>query len=256
MRTTLYRGFARRYGADLSEAERPLDEYQSFDAFFTRRLRSGVRAIDLDPRVAVSPVDGTLVEAGLSSGGRLIQAKGIDYTLRGLLIDEEEASRFSGGAYATLYLAPRDYHRIHTPVDARILGYRHVPGACFPVNGPAVRHISGLFARNERLITYLDSELGRVAVVKVAATGVSDITAAYDATLSTRTQRRPCRIDYDPPRHVRKGEELGVFHLGSTVIVLFEPGQVELERIEPGQRVRLGEALARRAASSAGDAAA
>ena len=258
LRTRLYSRFARRAGIDLSEVERPLDEYSTFDAFFTRRLRSGARPVDPSPAVAISPVDGTVVESGIAAGGRLIQAKGIDYTLRGLLIDSDEAQRFTGGAYLTIYLAPRDYHRIHSPAAGEVLGWRHVPGAVFPVNPPSVRHVAGLFARNERLVTYLQTPFGRIAVVKVAATGVSDITCSYDANVRTRRTRRTRRVDYETTRPVGKGDELGAFHLGSTVIVLFEQGRVVLEPLAAGQRLLMGQAIARKAASTAGadDAAA
>jgi len=258
LRARLYSRFARRFGIELAEVERPLDEYPSFDAFFTRRLRSGARPIDPADDVAISPVDGTVVESGIAVGGRLIQAKGIDYTLRGLLIDPDEAQRFTGGAYVTLYLAPRDYHRIHSPAGGDVIAWRHVPGAVFPVNPPSVRHVPGLFARNERLITYLQTSFGRMAVVKVAATGVSDITCAYDPSVRTRQTRRTRRVDYETARPVGKGDELGAFHLGSTVIVLFEHGRVVLEPLAAGQRVLMGQAIARKAATAAGadDAAA
>jgi phosphatidylserine decarboxylase len=166
------------------------------------------------------------------------------------------ARKYSGGAYVTLYLAPTDYHRIHAPVAGTIRSWRHVPGAVFPVNPRSVRHVAGLFARNERLITYLDTPLGKIAVVKVAATGVSDITAAYDPRLRTRKTRRTRCATLQPARPVQKGEELGTFHLGSTVIVLFEKRRVALEALVKDQRVRLGEAIARRAAKAAGDQAA
>src|SRR5262245_11105105 len=138
LRARLYRAFAARYGINLDEVERPLEEYPSFDAFFTRHLRSGARRIDPDPDVVVSPVDGVVVEAGTVIGGRMIQAKGIDYTLRGLLVDEDMAARFGGGTYVTIYLAPHDYHRIHAPADGVVASYRHIPGAFFPVNPPSV----------------------------------------------------------------------------------------------------------------------
>jgi phosphatidylserine decarboxylase len=256
LRTQLYTRMARAYGIELDEVERPLEDYCSINAFFTRRLRADARRIDPDPDVAVSPVDGAVVEAGLVTGGRMIQAKGIDYTLRSLLIDQDVTQIFSGGAYVTLYLSPRDYHRIHAPQDGVVLGYRHIPGAFFPVNPPSVRHVSGLFARNERLVTYLDTSLGRMAVVKVAATGVGDISVSYDLSARTRMSRQTRRVDYPTPLPIRKGAELGTFHLGSTVILLFEHGRVELEPLAPGTRVLLGQAVARKALFTAGDAAA
>ena len=256
LRVKMYRAFAARYGINLDEVERPLEEYPNFDAFFTRHLRSGARTVDPDPDVAVSPVDGAVVEAGAVASGRLIQAKGIDYTLRGLLVDEDMTARFGGGSYVTIYLAPRDYHRIHAPADGAVVGYRHIPGAFFPVNPPSVQHVAGLFARNERLVTYLRTRFGCIAVVKVAATGVGHVTVTYDAQAQTRRSRRTRRVDYPKPVPVSKGEELATFHLGSTVIVLFEHGRVALAPLERGQRLLLGQPLGRRSAANAGDAAA
>src|SRR5262249_26309237 len=137
LREHLYTGFARRVGADPTApdlAEHPLSSYERFDDFFTRRLPLGARPVAAGDDVAVCPCDGVLSEAGIAEGGRMIQCKGRDYTIRGLLADEAEARAFEGGAYATLYLAPRNYHRVHAPTGDRVTGYRHIPGAFFPVN--------------------------------------------------------------------------------------------------------------------------
>jgi phosphatidylserine decarboxylase len=251
-----YTRFAHRFGIDLSEPEKPLEEYCSLEEFFTRRLRPAARAVAPGAKTAISPVDGVVVQHGVATAGRLLQAKGIDYTLRSLLFDQDRADRFTGGAYATLYLAPRDYHRIHAPLGGAVVGYRHIPGAFFPVNQAAVRRVAGLFARNERLVSYLDTTLGLVAVVKVAATGVGDISVTYDANARTRASRRSCRVDYPEGRLIAKGDELGTFHLGSTVIVLFEPGRAALLPLEIGQRLRMGEPLAERVQTGSDHAAA
>jgi phosphatidylserine decarboxylase len=256
LRTRLYTQFARRYGVDLSEVERPLGDYTSFDDFFTRRLRPGLRPVDPDPGIAISPVDGAVVASGIAWGGRLVQAKGLDYQLAELLVDPELARRFDGGAYATLYLAPRDYHRIHSPYQGVVTGYRHIAGTLFPVNAPSVESTPRLFARNERLVTLLETSLGPVAVVKVAATGVSDITVSYDPDVRPRARGCPRHADYPAPRRIGKGDELGIFHLGSTVIVLFARGRVEILPFQPGERVLLGQPLARAIAGTAGDRAA
>jgi phosphatidylserine decarboxylase len=253
LRSALYGGFARYAGADLTALDRPLDAFERFDDFFTRPLAAGLRPIAEGDGVVVSPVDGRISEIGVAESGRLIQAKGLDYTVRGLLADPVEARAFEGGAYATLYLAPRDYHRIHSPVAGRVIGYRHIPGAFFPVNPLSVRNVAGLFSINERLVTYLDSELGRVAVVKVAATGVGHITVAYDRDVATHRRgaagRHGWQQRYASPRPVARGGELGMFHLGSTVIVLFEPGRVRLDG-ERGQTLRVGERLGARVAGA------
>lgn len=270
LRERLYRGFAEQVGADLGELDRPLSEFASFDEFFTRPLPAGARTIEGGDDVAVSPCDGVLSEIGIAEGGRMIQAKGRDYTVRALLADENEARSFVGGPYATIYLAPRNYHRVHATTAGRVTGYRHVPGAMFPVNPPSVAQVSGLFSINERLITYLDGPLGRVAVVMVAALGVGHITAAYDA-VATRARRGGAAAasgpagpagtaasvrSYVDPRPVAKGDELGTFHLGSTVVLLFQPGRVTLSGSQRGRAVRLGEPLGGRVSGRSGEVAA
>ena len=245
-RAAVYRAWARRFGIDLAEAELPLEEYPTLDDFFTRRLREGARPVDSDPEVAVSPVDAEVLEVGELEGGRLLQAKGCEFTVGALLADTARAERYLGGDYVTLYLSPRDYHRIHAPVAGRIVACSHVPGELFPVNARAVRDVEGLYCCNERLVTFLEGGFGEVAVVKVAACGVGCVTATYDPGVRTHTPRCAGRRDYDPPPEVRKGDEIGVFHLGSTVIVLFQPGRVALEPLTRGQRLQCGRPLARR----------
>jgi phosphatidylserine decarboxylase len=245
-RASVYGAYARRFGIDLGEVELPLEDYATLDAFFTRRLRDGARPVDPDPEVAVSPVDGEVLELGELEGGRLLQAKGCEFTVGALLADPARAERYLGGAYVTLYLSPRDYHRIHAPVDGKVVACRHVPGELFPVNARAVRDVEGLYACNERLVTFLDGGFGEVAVVKVAACGVGCVTATYDPGARTHTPRSTGCRDYEPPPAVRKGEEIGVFHLGSTVIVLFQPGRVVLEPLARGERLQCGRPLARR----------
>ena len=258
LRKPLYAGFARYAGADLSLLDRPLDAFERFDDFFTRPLAPGARPVAEGDDVVVSPVDGLISQVGISDGGRLIQCKGLDYTVRGLLADPVEARAFEGGAYATIYLAPRDYHRIHSPVAGQIAGYRHIPGAFFPVNPLSVRNVAGLFSINERLVTYLDGEFGRVAVVKVAATGVGHITLSYDRTVHSHRRgaagRHGWAQKYVTPRPVAPAEELAMFHLGSTVILLFEPGRVVLEGKE-GDVVRVGGRIGRRGARARESAA-
>jgi phosphatidylserine decarboxylase len=255
LRTPLYRAFAERVGADLAEVHQPLDSFTRFDDFFTRALPSGSRPIAPGDEIAVSPCDGVLSETGIADGGRLLQCKGRDYTVRGLLADEAESRRFMGGAYATIYLAPRHYHRVHSPTGGRITGYSHIPGALFPVNPASVRQVAGLFSINERLVTYLDGPLGRIAMVMVAAIGVGHITVSYDDVETRRSSVRSART-YVDPRPIDKGAELGTFHLGSTVILLFQAGRVTLAGLERGRAVRVGEPLGRSAAGRSGEVAA
>jgi phosphatidylserine decarboxylase len=192
-------------------------------------------------------VDGVVSERGLAESARLIQAKGIDYGMAALLADEPLAQRFTGGAWATIYLSPRDYHRIHFPLGGSVTGWRYVPGVLWPVNPAAVRGVPGLFAANERLVTVLDTPLGACAVVAVGATIVGRVRAYYDPAvpLTNRPRGQPSRRDYEAPLPVEKGGQLGAFEMGSTVIVLFEPGRATLlPAVAPGVRLRVGEPIA------------
>jgi len=244
------RAFATRYGIDLSECP-PLAHYRTFGEFFARPLLPGRRAIAPGEEVVVSPVDAVVSECGLSSGGRLIQAKGIDYSAEALLADADLARKLSGGAWATLYLSPRDYHRIHFPLGGRVTGWRYAPGTLWPVNQASVENVPGLFSGNERLVTVLETPLGTCAVVAVGATIVGRVRAFYDPAVpvTNLSGARLQRHDYPAPLPVEKGAELGAFEMGSTVILLFEPGRVALaSRLVPGERVRVGEPIGSRAA--------
>jgi phosphatidylserine decarboxylase len=245
VRVAAMRAFAARYGIDLSECG-DLELFQTFGEFFARPLRPGLRPIAPGDDVVVSPVDGVVSQAGLARGGRLVQAKGIDYGLDALLADPALAARLRGGAFATLYLSPRDYHRIHAPLGGSITGYRYVPGRLWPVNPASVAGVPGLFTVNERLVTLLETPLGACALVAVGATIVGRVRAYYDPTVpvSNLAKARPVSRDYAAPIPVVKGQELGAFEMGSTVIVVLEPGKAALApALVPGARVRVGEAI-------------
>ena len=239
------RAFAARYRVDLSQCE-DLATFATFGEFFARPLKPGSRPIAAGPEVGVSPVDGAVSQAGTAGGGRLIQAKGLDYRAADLLGDPALAARIEGGPFATIYLSPRDYHRIHFPLDGRVLGWRYLPGRLWPVNPASVGTVPGLFAVNERLVTVLDTPLGLCALPAVGATVVGRVRACYDRAVPSTNARgaRPQSRDYREPIGVRKGQELGAFEIGSTVILLFEPGRVALSpRLLPGAPVRMGEAI-------------
>ncbi len=238
--------FAALTGVDTGEAERPPQSYESLNAYFTRRLRQGVRQVeDCDEESLVSPVDGRLGAFGAIEDGTLFQAKGRSYPLLELVDSAEEAERFRGGWYATIYLSPRDYHRIHSPVCGEIAKISYIPGHLFPVNPFAVENIDDLFAVNERLITYLETaKLGRAAVIKVGATCVGRIGLSYDGFETNRRFRR--RREFDPPSQVamEHGEELAVFNLGSTVIVLVEAADFQFDdQFGAGDMLRMGQGL-------------
>jgi len=191
----------------------------------------------------VSPVDGRVSQVGYSDNGRCLQAKGIEYTVDELLGDKEAAKPFHGGAWTTIYLSPRDYHRIHAPLGGMITGYAYIPGEFWPVNPASVKNKQSLFCVNERLVTYLDTVAGKCAVVKVGATCVSRIKAAYDEILTH--DGKPGKVHkYDTHLPVEKGGELGRFEMGSTVILLFEPKRVKWDdSLQPEGVVRLGKRI-------------
>ena len=251
LRRPLFRTFARTVGADLSEVENALEEYHTMNAFFVRRLKPGLRTWPAGPATVGSPVDGIVGSVGEINRGTAVQAKGRTYRVAELLDDEEEARALEGGRYVTLYLSPRHYHRVHTPVDAWIPLARHVPGKLLPVNLPSVAHVPALFVTNERLLCFLDSAFGRLAVVAVGAYNVGRISPAFDTScargrpwVTNRSELLPRERRYDPPLQVARGSELMAFHLGSTVILLLPPGSTEpTPACRPGREVRLGEAL-------------
>jgi phosphatidylserine decarboxylase len=250
VRLAAMRAFALRYGIDLSECGE-LDGFRTFGEFFARPLRPGLRPIAPGDEVLVSPVDAAVSQVGRTDGGRMVQAKGLEYDLDALLADAALASRFRGGPFATLYLSPRDYHRIHFPLGGRVLGYRYVPGHLWPVNPASVAGVPGLFTSNERLATVLETPLGACAVVAVGATIVGRIRAYYDPSIpvSNLPRARPAARDYPAPIPVEKGQELGAFEMGSTVILLGQQGRMELDReLREGARVRVGQPIGGRPA--------
>jgi len=242
LRGPAYRAFARAVGADLAEAELDLRAYTSLGDFFCRRLRSGARTVDPDPAAIVCPCDGVLAARGTSDDGTLIQAKGRDYQLDELLVDRDLAAQLEGGAYATIYLSPRDYHRVHCPVDGVIVRYDYVPGALWPVNPRVAARRDRLLSRNERVVITVDAgPLGLVAIVMVGAAGVGNIALTHaPESVTWRAAGEHRRIDVDQP--ILRGEELGAFRLGSTVVMCFAPGAVQLVGDE-GQALRFGERL-------------
>jgi phosphatidylserine decarboxylase len=242
MRRGVYEAFAKRYGLNLEEVELPLEEYTCFDDFFTRKLKPGTHT--LSDAALVSPVDGVASAYGRITSGRLIQAKGKDYTVAELLDETpEEAARWEGGQFLTIYLSPKDYHRIHCPVDGEIHSYSYVAGKLMPVNVAAVTHVEKLFSQNERVTTMLTSKLGEVAVSKIGATFVGSISLAYADVRSNLTQRESFVETLTAPISRGRMEELGAFHMGSTVILLFSPQAPTLRAFEEREYVRVGQSL-------------
>lgn len=232
--------FVKQYNLNMDEAEKPLSEYKSLGALFTRRLQDGARP--LSPGL-IHPCDGKLTAMGEVEEGELIQTKGITYSINEFLKDGTAAETFSGGRFLTYYLCPTDYHRVHSPVDAEVEQVVHVPGALWPVNPWSVENISQLFAVNERVIFRLNSALGPVAVVMIGATNVGKIEVAFDPDIQTNVagNKEPYSKTYKPSERILKGSELGTFHMGSSVVVIYPKG-LEQGLPEPGL-VKLGESL-------------
>ncbi len=238
---TLARAFAWHYQVDLSEAERESPgDYRSFNDFFTRRLKPGARPVAEDERAVVSPADGYLSQFGVVEDGRLLQAKGHRFSVAALLTDSELARRYDGGTYITVYLPPKDYHRVHAPVAARLTRTIEVPGRLFPVNEGSHASIPGLFCRNERLVCDFDGYV----LVFVGALIVASIETAWSGGPQSPYRARLTRR---VAKHFGRAEEVGRFLLGSTVVALFPPEALELDAsLAQGMRIRMGQRMGRR----------
>lgn len=250
LRRFAYAAFARAVGANLDEVERPLHEYESLGEFFTRKLREGARSVDDQRGTVVSPCDGVVAAVGHAVDGALLQAKGRHYRLEELLADEAFAHALQGGPYTTIYLSPRDYHRVHTPVAAHVTSVDYIPGALWPVNPRLANRKDNLLARNERVVIRLSSEeIGDFAVVMVGAAGVGNIKLIDALGVETATLRHAGERYRKELAHgssgvaVQRGDELGAFRLGSTVVMVFAPGTVSLEELTVGRVVQFGEAI-------------
>jgi phosphatidylserine decarboxylase len=243
--TPLIRLFSWKFGVDLTEATQPISVFRTFNEFFTRHLLPDARTVDPNPDVIVSPVDGFIGEFGTIKKGRLIQAKGLDYRLADLLEDPERTKHYDGGVFITIYLAPHNYHRIHSMVEGEVREFSYITGDLWTVSPLGVHHVPGLFARNERLTTFLATDKGECALVKVGATVVGRIKVCYHDLVSNRSGAKNQKIVLKTPFQVNRGEELGLFELGSTVICLFPKGQIELGELEAEQKVYLGQAIGR-----------
>ncbi len=241
--------FIRHFGVDMSEAANPdPNSYPDFNAFFTRALKDGTRP--LAPRGACCPADGAVSQAGRIDDDSILQAKGHDFSLTTLLGgDAARAAPFRGGRFATLYLSPRDYHRIHMPLAGTLREMVHVPGKLFSVSPLTTRCVPELFARNERVVTIWDTETGPMALVLVGAINVASMETVWAGTVTPPLGKAVRRWDYPAEGsaavELARGAEMGRFNMGSTVIVLFADGRLEWEAaIRAGSAVRLGQRLA------------
>ncbi len=251
--TAAIRWFIQRYGVDMGEAlDADPRAYASFNDFFTRALRPGARPLAAADWIC--PVDGAISQFGVVRQGRIFQAKDHDYTATALVGgDAALAARFDEGHFATLYLSPRDYHRIHMPAAGRLLRMIHVPGDLFSVNPATARGVPGLFARNERVVCVFEGEQGPFVMVLVGATIVGSMATVWHGVVNPPRPGalREWRYD-DRVIHLRQGEEMGRFLLGSTVVMLMPPGPLQFSAAwAPGGAIRMGEAMAEGPGASA-----
>jgi phosphatidylserine decarboxylase len=238
----------RRYQVDMTQAaESDPSSYAHFNAFFTRALKPDARPLDPDPRSIVCPADGRISQAGRIEDGRIFQAKGQSFTAAELLADEAAATPYRNGRFATVYLSPRDYHRVHMPLDGELVRTRHVPGRIFSVAPFAVDAIPRLFARNERLVCHFHGPHGPFVVVLVGAILVSSVSTVWDGLVIPPYASRITERDAgDRGIELPRGAEMGRFNMGSTVIVLLPDGMGELDPDLVSQRpVQMGQRLGR-----------
>ncbi|WP_288383208.1 archaetidylserine decarboxylase [uncultured Acinetobacter sp.] len=241
VKTAVIQAFKSKYGIDLSIAQQAdALKYKSFNEFFTRALKDGVRVIDNAQDSIVSPADGAISQIGSIDDGEVFQAKGQSFSVEKLIGDPQLAQPFKHGQFATVYLSPRDYHRVHMPLTGRLTETLYIPGELFSVNQVTAENIPGLFARNERMVCLFDTELGRMAVVLVGAMIVAGI-----ETVVTGKVKPTGRLELNHHDVVlEKGDELGRFYLGSTAIVLFEKDKMAWEsQFKANSVVVMGEKL-------------
>ncbi|MCL1142237.1 archaetidylserine decarboxylase [Shewanella gaetbuli] len=250
--TAFIKWFIKQYKIDMSEAAKSEPEaYKTFNAFFTRELKDGLRPINDQHDIMAHPVDGAVSQCGPIEAGNIFQAKGHSYTSQALLGgDKADADRFDKGDFATIYLAPKDYHRIHMPIKGTLSKMTYVPGDLFSVNPLTAQNVPGLFARNERVVAIFETEVGPLAMVLVGATIVASIETVWAGTVTPPGGKQVFSWDYPTTGPdaltLEKGAEMGRFKLGSTVVMLFAEDALSdfAQGVEPGETTRMGQAFA------------
>jgi len=241
----LIRYFLSRYNVNMSEAiqENPL-AYPTYNDFFTRKLKPECRPVDSDPNAIVSPADGAIAQIGKINNNEILQAKGHNYTVQSLLGGMESlAAPFINGSFATIYLAPKDYHRVHMPLTGKLQKMIYIPGKLFSVNNHAAENIPNVFARNERVVAIFETDIGSMAVILVGAMIVGSIANSWAGTICPPHTRKIKIWDYNDmaPIEIKKGDEMGLFKLGSTVIILHAPNAVNWSQsLTPATDVKMG----------------
>ncbi len=231
--------YSKAFRVNLDEAQRSIEEYATMGDFFTRELKPGLRPIARGEGLMTSPADGTVHNFGPIREGCIPQVKGQDYSVRNLLQDDEMARQFEGGTYSTIYLSPKDYHRVHSPLPGKIVSCRYIPGALYSVSPIVVNNLANVFTTNERIPIYLETPHGLVAVVMVGATIVGRVKLSFCDLTTNRANAPEESRSFDPPLEVEKGGELGAFQLGSTVVLLMQ-GHWEPYQLAEKLPIRMG----------------
>jgi len=241
--------FAKLFNVEMQDAVNPsFEHYKTFNAFFTRKLKPDARPITAGAGEIASPADGRISAIGRIDSGRIFQAKNQDYSLQALLGGDEVAcGRLHNGKFVTIYLSPRDYHRLHMPVDGKLISQVHVPGRLFSVAPHTVRTLKNLFARNERVIAQFETDFGLMALVLVGAINVAAIETTWHGLVTPPKGKHISQIDYNNETAITlaRGEEMGRFNMGSTIIVLLESDTQWRIDMQPGDSVRMGQFLGR-----------
>ena len=251
LRQPLYVTYSRLVGANLREVELPLESYNSFGDFFARKLRAGAREASTDMTAVAAPCDGRIGAVGQVHNGALLQAKEREYLLAELLASVELAAQLEDCTQVTIYLSPADYHRVHAPLSGTLVSYTYIPGARNPVGQFFAKRIDNLFSDNERLVLELDTDTGPMAIVLVGALGVGNLRlnlSLDDPPLLSRElekQPKPLCVRLEAPLSVARGQELGAFHLGSTVVMVFGPQVFDAKQLGVGERVECGQGIGR-----------
>ena len=248
-KTLFIKQIIRHYGVNMDEAQEPdIDAYKSFNHFFTRTLKPGIRPLTTEANAVACPADGAVSQAGAITDGEIFQAKGKSYTATDLLGGSiERAEPFNNGVFTTIYLSPKDYHRLHMPLTGTLREMVHVPGRLFSVNTATTNSVPGLFARNERVVALFDTEVGPMALVLVGAIFVSSIETVWHGVVTPPSIRSVQSWDYRENAPTLKiGEEMGRFNMGSTIIVLFGNNKVQWDSgFKANKIVKLGELIGR-----------
>ena len=236
--------YCEKFNVNMKEYVIPKNGFKTFDEFFTRKLKVKSREIATGPKIVVSPVDALIYQFGKINDTAIIQAKEIDFSINDL-IPSDTANEFRDGMFLTLYLSPGDYHRIHSPVAGKIVGYFNIPGRLFTVQEYMVNKLKGLFSKNERLISYIRTAKSLIAVCKIGAMNVGRISINHADVVTNKTIRTKKEIFYnnDQIKNVKAGDEIGMFHLGSTIILLFPKNSVKFSGIKIGKKIKMGEKI-------------